>query len=279
MWHYTDAPALSIAAMPLSFLFGASCRACGRRGHQRRLGEVAPTHPGAFHTQQFELVHCSRCDVVYLDPAPSAADLRVLYEESEQFTDPHYTDPERVAAILEYYEGALSRLDLLPADASRVLEIGAGLAWISRACKRLQPASVTVAQDVSAECAGECTWVDRYHVGTLATLDEREPFQLASMTHVIEHLVDPAAMLGEIAARLAPGGKLFVTAPYRPSGWQPGDDLAGWREYSYLHVPAHVTYFSRAWFEYVAARHGFEVAYWDASHEDGQAFELVLVKR
>jgi hypothetical protein len=41
-------------------------------------------------------------------------------------------------------------------------------------------------------------------------------------------------------------------------------------------VPAHVTYFSRKWFEQMAPRHGLAVAHWDASHENGQAFELVL---
>ncbi|MEO7064612.1 MAG: class I SAM-dependent methyltransferase [Dokdonella sp.] len=244
----------------------------------RHLGEVAPTHAGAFHVQHFELVHCQRCKVVYLHPLPTAGDLHVLYEESEQFSDPHYTDPDQVARILDYYSGAVRALGLLPAPGQRILEIGAGLAWVSRACKMLEPQVVTVAQDVSAECATTCAWVDSYHVGALATLGDHDRFQLASMTHVIEHLADPAAMLDEVAGRLAPGGKLFVTAPFRPVGWQPNDGIAPWRDYSYLHVPAHITYFSRQWFEREAPRHALEVAHWNATHEDGQAFELVLAK-
>jgi SAM-dependent methyltransferase len=264
--------------MSLAALFGSRCRTCGRRARLLRLGEVAPTHSGAFDTQRFELVHCGRCDVVYLDPAPTPHDLHVLYEEAEQFTDAHYTDPERVAKILEYYGDAVRRLNLLPAAGERMLEVGAGLAWVARACKNLESGVVTVAQDVSAECASTCEWVDHYHVGPLSELPRGETFRLASMTHVIEHLVEPAAMLDEIAARLARGGKLFVTAPFRPSGWNPDDGFEKWRDYSYLHVPAHVTYFSRLWFEREAPRHGLRVAHWDASHEDGQAFELVLEK-
>jgi SAM-dependent methyltransferase len=265
--------------MLLEMLLGPPCRACRRRTrHLQALGAVAPTHPGAFETAQFMLVHCPRCDVVYLDPAPTPRDLHVLYEESVQFSDPHYTEPERVAKILEYYGDAVRRLALLPAAGERMLEVGAGLAWVARACKAAEPAVVTIAQDVSAECADACAWVDRYHVGELATLAHDGPVHLASMTHVIEHLVDPARMLGDIAGRLAAGGKLFITAPYRPSGWQASDGIAGWREYSYLHVPAHVTYFSRTWFEHEAPRNGLQVVHWDASHEDGQAFELVLQK-
>jgi 2-polyprenyl-3-methyl-5-hydroxy-6-metoxy-1,4-benzoquinol methylase len=265
--------------MLLDMLLGPRCRACRRRTrHLQRLGAVAPTHPGAFDTSRFVLVHCPRCDVVYLDPAPTSHDLHVLYEESVQFSDAHYTEPGRVAKILEYYGDAVRRLDLLPTAGERMLEVGAGLAWVARACKAAEPGVLTVAQDVSAECADACDWVDRYHVGELSALDRDGSFRLASMTHVIEHLVDPARMLDDIATRLAPGGKLFVTAPYRPSGWQAGDGLAGWNEYSYLHVPAHVTYFSRAWFVRETPHNRLQVVHWDASHEDGQAFELVLQK-
>ena len=242
------------------------------------MGPVGPTHPGPFHTSDFSLVRCPRCEVVYLDPAPTEDDLRAMYEGSVQFDGPHYTDAQRVAQVFEYCNDAINRLALLPPPGGRVLEVGAGYAWLARTCKRLDESITTVAQDVSGEVADKCPWVDRYHIGKLSTLDERERFHLASMTHVIEHLVDPAAMLAAISSRLAPGGKLFVTAPYRPTGWNPDAGIAGWREYSYLHVPAHVTYFSRKWFEQVAPRHQLRVEHWDASHEGGEAFELLLVR-
>lgn len=262
--------------MLLDQLFGSPCRACGKKARLRNLGDVPTTHPGRFHTAQFGLTHCPRCDAVYLDPAPTAQDLRVLYEESAQFADDHYTASEQVARILHYYSHAVRGLGLLAGSNTRVLEIGAGYAWVSRACKEIDSSSVTIGQDVSAECSERCGWIDRYHIGTLDEMPPCEPFDLASMTHVIEHLVDPAAMLSAISARLRSGGKLFVTAPHRPIGWKSSDGIAAWRDYSYLHVPAHVTYFSRTWFDQIAPRHGMRVIHWDAGHEDGQAFELVL---
>ncbi len=255
------------------------CRACGQQAALRRLGDVSPTHPGPFHTNEFGLVCCPRCEVVYLDPAPTSEDLRTLYEVSVQFADDHYTSPDQVARILEYYTHAVRNLGLLDGRGSRVLEIGAGYSWVSRACKSIDPTTRTIAQDVSAECANRCEWVDSYHVGTVEDLAEAEPFKLASMTHVIEHLVDPRQMLATVAQLLERGGKLFVTAPHRPVKWKPSDGIERWRDYSYLHVPAHVTYFSRRWFEQVAPELGLRVAHWDARHEDGQAFELVLERR
>jgi 2-polyprenyl-3-methyl-5-hydroxy-6-metoxy-1,4-benzoquinol methylase len=181
--------------------------------------------------------------------------------------------------MLDYYGGAIARLRLLPDPGSRVLEIGAGYSWVSRASKYADPTCITVAQDISAECSAQCSWVNEYYVGTLESMHTQEPFDLISMTHVIEHLVEPDAMLESIAQKLKKRGKLFVTAPYRPAGWKPNCGIEAWRTYSYLHVPAHVTYFSRKWFKRVASRFDLSVTHWDATHDDGQAFELVLEKR
>ena len=46
-----------------------------------------------------------------------------------------------------------------------------------------------------------------------------------------------------------------------------------WRSWSYNHTPAHIQYFTRDSFEKAAAAAGLEVVFWDAGHEDGQAFE------
>lgn len=259
----------------LDRILGVDCRLCGKR-RTVVIGSVAPTHPGTFATRDFVLRHCRQCHVVYLDPLPTADDLKVLYEGSVQFSDAHYTDPIQVEKILDYYSTAIKNRGLLPEAQGRVLEVGAGLAWVSRACKKMNPHVVTVAQDVSGECAQTCPWVDRYFVGILDALPERGPYHLISLTHVIEHLADPADMLRRLATLLAPNGRIFITAPFRPTNWSLAQGIVPWRSYSYLHVPAHITYFSRCWFEEYTGVPGLRVASWDDSHENGQAFELVL---
>ncbi len=261
----------------LGSLFGTHCRLCGKRAAST-IGSVAPTHPGDFETKEYTLQYCRKCDVVYLDPLPNASDLKLLYEDSVQFSSDHYTDSEQVRKILDYYGNELTSLQLLRNEQCRLLEIGAGLAWVSRAAKNKNPNVQTVAQDVSGECAQACPWVDTYFVGTLDSLPDRAPYDLISLTHVIEHLADPAATLRDIAALLARGGKVFITAPFRPTGWTASADITAWRDYSYLHVPAHITYFSKRWFKQQAKTLGLEIAHWNAKHEDGQAFAVVLRK-
>lgn len=254
----------------------ASCRACGCNARPTIVGQLAPTHPGPFHKDSFRLLHCLECDVIYLDPPPDEDDLKALYEVGTQFDDAIYTDPSRVKEILTYIEDAARRHDLLPAG-GRLLEVGAGLAWMSRVAKKLERNVTTFAQDVSTEARDACPWVDHFHIGPLSTLAAGS-FDAVSMTHVIEHVVEPQKVLAEVSSRLRPGGKVFVTAPHRPKGWQPDQGLGPWLEYSYLHVPAHIHYFSDRWFRMEAPRHGLRVAHWESFHDDGQAFELLLVR-
>jgi SAM-dependent methyltransferase len=254
------------------------CPACHAISRIDPVGPLEPTQAGTFHTRDFALVHCRRCDCVRLEPAPTDADLRAMYADAVQFSDDTYSSPERIEAMLRYYGQCLDQLGMMPAAGGASLEVGAGRAWVSRAIKARNPGILTVAQDVTAECATDCPWVDDYVVGAVGDLDRARPFQLISLTHVIEHLVDPQAMLRELAARLAPGGRIFVTAPFRPSGWRAGDGIAKWLDYPYLHVPAHVSYLSRAWFDLAAEAAGLVLAHWDAGHEDGQAFEALLVR-
>jgi hypothetical protein len=90
-----------------------------------------------------------------------------MYQDNGQFGSAVYHAPERVSAALEYYGSCYHRmLDILPrTENHRLLEIGSGLAWMSRAGKLHGANLLTVAQDITDECVAECFWVDRYIVG------------------------------------------------------------------------------------------------------------------
>jgi SAM-dependent methyltransferase len=255
------------------------CRFCGTAAVRHRvIGHVPLTHPGPFEHSDYRLLHCPVCDVIYLDPQPNDEDLRTLYQGSVQFSDKTYSDDAAALRVLDSYARRIERLQLVPAAGQSMLEVGAGLAWVSRACKLRCPTLHTVAQDVSSECAALCPWVDEYVVGSIQSVPHQPRFALASMTHVIEHLTDPAAMLAELAPRVLPGGHVYITAPHRPPLWKPRDGLRPWLRYSYLHVPAHIAYLSENWMRRAAAKSGFELAHWDDTHDGHQVFEALLRK-
>ena len=261
------------AAVPLI----VDCRLCGASACRHDvLGPVALTHAQALENTAYRLLRCKLCDVVYLDPLPSPADLKTLYEETRQFEDMPCADPAVASRTVNSYARRLAQLRLFPAAGESILEIGAGLAWISKACKRRDARVRTIAQDISAECAGQCAWVDEYIVGPLENVPADQSFRLVSLTHVIEHLINPGHLIAQLAGYLAHGGHAYFTAPFRPPLWQPRDGFAPWLTYGYLHVPAHISYLSRRWFERVATANGLELIHWDDSADGHQVFEAIL---
>ncbi|MGA9335686.1 MAG: class I SAM-dependent methyltransferase [Rudaea sp.] len=253
------------------------CRLCGTKSAAHEiLGCVPLTQQGEFDNDVYELVHCAACDVVYLLPLPSTRDLNRLYLETEQFDSASYSGSAESSRILRSYARRLDYLDLLPAAGEAVLEVGAGLAWVSRACKQRRPDVRTIAQDVSDECVSRCAWVDDYRIGPIEAWPLQSEFRLISMTHVIEHLPNPQAILANLAQRLIGGGKIYITAPFRPPLWKHRHGIGPWLTYGYLHVPAHLSYFSRCWFERKAPACGLELVHWDDSHDGHQVCEVVL---
>lgn len=255
---------------------------CADASQGTTLGSLEATIGVALSQLQYDLARCTCGKLLYLSPAPTDGDLHAIYVDNTQY-GAEYTDPERVRLILEYmgscFDRMAARRGRSTSDRVRVLEVGAGLAWMCRVAKARNSSSVTVAQDMSPEASKACPWVDRYHVGVQATpaLAADGPYDVISVTHVIEHLVEPVAVMKQCRDLLAPDGLLFITAPHRPEGWrEDSPSMQSWAAWSYNHVPAHIQYFSRDSMGRLAQAIGCSVAYWNDGHESGQAFEAWL---
>ena len=261
-----------------------NCPLCGIAGNgAMRVGSLKTTVAVELERDRYDLVSCNVYALLFLSPAPSAHDLRAMYVDSVQFGDAVYTDPERVRGIIEYMTSCLTRMLGRARRATRdpvaILEIGAGLAWMCRTAKLLNPLSRTVAQDISPEVTTCCAWVDRYVQDDVfnVALAEYAPYDVVSLTHVIEHLVDPVPVIRRCRDLLRPDGVIFVTAPHRPVGWnERSPDISVWEAYSYNHVPAHTQYFSKRSMQALAKKTGSVLEYWSDAHEQGQAFEAWL---
>ena len=72
------------------------------------------------------------------------------------------------------------------------------------------PENIAAAREHSA---GQGLPID-YFVGELAALPPAK-FDLVTSMEVVEHVTDPAAFIGELAARLAPGGLMILSTPNR----------------------------------------------------------------
>lgn len=109
-------------------------------------------------------------------------------------------------------------------DGGRVLDVGCGTGFLLEALARdgrwhgvgvdLSPDSVGLARDRLARLGA----ADRLDARVGSAYEPPEgPFDLVTLTDVLEHLEDPRACLRALRERLAPGGLLVVSTPNRRS--------------------------------------------------------------
>lgn len=257
------------------------CPVCGAndRGTRMVLGHL----PSKYGPQTYELGLCLQCELIVQSPLPSDDEFRAMYVDGMQFHLPAYQG-ERAKGAQQFYtnrmQALLDGIGKTPDTPVGVLEIGGGLSWLAHAAKTLCPQSRTVAQDVSPEAQQQCPWVDHYLVGELEaflpSLRQLGPFDVISLTHVIEHLPDPMRTLGICRELLSPQGVVFITAPHRPVGWTPAGPFSVWADWGYSHVPMHLQYFNERNIRQAANQAGLAVAHYTTKAEAGQALEAWL---
>jgi 2-polyprenyl-3-methyl-5-hydroxy-6-metoxy-1,4-benzoquinol methylase len=171
------------------------------------------------------LEECAVCGLVQIVPVPPAASLDRYYRDDYRKLGAYGADVADTSKFprdnLFYFNRGRAVAELVAphfaADQSlRILDIGAGFGHILHALGTAFPKATLHAIEYSALCVrhlrGIGITVDSESVETVL---ERagEPWDLIILSHVLEHLREPAETLEAIRSRLAPGGLLYVEVP------------------------------------------------------------------
>jgi len=260
------------------------CPVCGTpQGPASVVGPLKKTFPYALRRECYDFCHCAACDLYYIDPIIPAEDFQEIYFNWPQFApfpgEEWAYSPARIRGSVEYLQSRFRDLVMSRQDYDwKVLEVGAGMATLARALKELPVRVKAIAQDITPEAAAICPWVDRYVVGDVsaAELDDEAPYDFISMTHVLEHAIEPVGMLRRCRQLLRPEGRIFVSAPHRPANWRSDGGIAAWENYPYQHTPAHLQFFSETSLACACSRAALRLTFWNGAVEEGQVFEAWL---
>ncbi len=155
----------------------------------------------------FDYQRCGRCGTCFLAPVPG--DLGRYY-----LTDYPAYRPEAFAAAKIRERAKLDVLGL-HARPGRLLEIGPASGAFASAAKDAGFAVQAIEMDPGCcdRLNRELGIPTRLSVDPVAALRPGETFDVIALWHVVEHLVDPFAVLAALAGALAPGGVLVLSTP------------------------------------------------------------------
>ncbi len=235
-----------------------SCPICGS-------SQWRPEFTGAdpISGDSFDVVACQQCDVAYVNPQPGPEKLPEYYPQ-DYYGERHPVFKDQIMA-------ARARKLGTPSAGARVLDIGCGKGDFLLACRRK-----------GWEVAG----VEQAHAPVMALRDEygieivtpeevsslpSDAFDFVTLWHVLEHLSDPRAVLGEAYRVLKPSGRILVEVP-NFGGWQARIGREVWY---HLDVPRHLVHFTRETLERSLATCGFQAQRWSTFSLEYDSFSLL----
>ena len=248
----------------------ATCHVCGAAGEL--------VHPDVTDQQygkagRWGVRGCTnaQCGLLWLDPRPIEAEIHRAY--TDYYTHAQAAAPDSsgrgLARAVEQFvaflwlgllglRGARRRIDLMYLDTrrpGRVLDIGCGDG--AQLAALAEHGWAVEGQEVDPAAAQHAQ--ERYgltvHLGDLRGLDlPTAGYDAIIMSHVLEHVHDPRALLRECRRLLAPGGVLVAVSP-NPSSYGHARYGASWFP---LDPPRHLHLFTPAAARALAEQAGFE---------------------
>jgi len=213
------------------------------------------THPDGWRTVQ---------------PPPSAEALKAFYA-NEYFQASHGTYAPDYSQAERAHRDLIARTLLFAAESARgrgagtFLEVGCGEGWLLAAANRagFDVRGLDFSDDGlkrhHPDLVASATFGDAFD-NLERLIETGARFDVVAMEHVLEHVLDPEALLQRLPRLIAPGGVCAITVPNDFSPLQLAARAAGHvdREF-WLAPPQHLNYFEAGSLTALLNRLGFEI--------------------
>jgi 2-polyprenyl-3-methyl-5-hydroxy-6-metoxy-1,4-benzoquinol methylase len=175
-----------------------NCYLCGSPSSTVRKGEVRDA-------PEIRILECDKCGLVYLNRTDQIKSN--FYEDSGM----HGANPIGIADWMRATEqDDQRRFETLRQEilGKKILDFGCGAGGFLVKAKK----NAAYVAGIELEKRVHQYWGDGLKL-FYSPQDVDKEYDLITAFHVIEHLLDPRAMLKELARHLAPGGKIIVEVP------------------------------------------------------------------
>lgn len=197
-----------------------TCPVCNQAQQRRRIAEITwrTEMPGP---ASYDIVRCASCDVVAADPMPSRGVLDAYYAHYAPTVIDEYRDTKLVemqAPLWRYLQRSLRKQDK-PAVLDYGFGAGAFLKHVSGSGGvRAFGADFSDQnlQQLRQWSALNAVPIETFNAGAGKVSEfVRERMDLITMFQVVEHLVDPAGVIRDLASVQNAGGLLYIECPHQ----------------------------------------------------------------
>lgn len=214
--------------------------------------------------EQYKVVRCRACDLIYTRPLPTLAEMRVLYsaEFYGESVAPKRFSWDSIRLLLHRSVLRHRRKALLNRPAGRVLDVGCGdgdfVAHLKPQGWEVHGIESSDAGSRMARAKGVQVCQDELKVANFPD----GYFDVVTYWHVMEHLTDPLAEAREVRRILRDDGLLVIEVPNIAS---PIFKLCRERWWP-LDIPRHLQHYTPATLQKLLQRAGFTAVYQQNFH-------------
>jgi glycosyltransferase involved in cell wall biosynthesis/SAM-dependent methyltransferase len=238
-----------------------------------------------FSIADYRVVRCDDCNLVFLNPQPSDAELGKIYNADYFLGSDTEAGRQSVSEIKQatakFYLSEIRRY--CGSKNGRLLEIGCGDGdfLISAEAEGWQVSGVEYSSDACEKARKRLKNGDVKCGELQAAKLPSAQFDLCVISDVIEHVRSPLDFLKEIYRVLKPGGALFIATPATDS-WSARLMKQKWMEFK----PEHLTYFDRqnlqttlfqSGFREIIVQPGWKILSFDYIRKHFQRFPVSMV--
>jgi SAM-dependent methyltransferase len=240
----------------------AQCDLCGTAEHASPLATGWDFEYATCH-QEFRIVRCSACGLVYLADRPVAEALPVIYPTNYYSFDESARENRVVKAVRDQLERRKAAVytRLLGPGSRNVLDVGCGDGRLLDILKAHADAGwrltgVEIGAGAAARAEAKGYEVVHGNFETVNLTAWRGRFDLVLMHQVLEHTRSPRHAIRKVLSLLKPGGIFSIETPDTKS-WD--GTLFGRRYWGGYHIPRHFYLFNKENLSRLLAQEGFEV--------------------
>jgi SAM-dependent methyltransferase len=205
----------------------------------------------------YDVYFCNTCAIGATIPAPSLAELDGLYASESYRTASGVRFHKPLERLIYLFRLGRKRRIEQYSKKGRVLDIGCGRGlFLALMRTGGWDAAGTEFNEETASYASRAYGLDVKSGGPSQWGFPDESFDVITLHHALEHIPDPAEMIGTCRRLLKKGGLLVIAVP-NMSSLQAAAGKGAW---FHLDVPCHLYHFSEAGLAGLLKKHSFSIA-------------------